>query len=159
MPPSGVATEDNEDDQDHPHVHHLHQRPLNSYHVKQIEMDQRGWAPPAPAAAAGGDFVTSFSDDEGEEELDVRMSRFSNTMNSRYETHSRSKSLMRYNEIERERSRRRQNIVRQKTTSKFSPGTIKLSMMNAGIIPLKKGELMTHAKISVTTQPFNRLIF
>ncbi len=68
------------------------------------------------------------------------MSRFSNTMNSRYEAHSRSKSMMRYNEIERERSRRRQHIVKQKTTSKFSPGTMKLTLMNAGLIPLKKAE-------------------
>ncbi len=67
------------------------------------------------------------------------MSRFSNTANSRYESHSRSKSVMRFNEIERERSKRRQNIVKQKTTSKFSPGTMKLSLVNAGIIPIKKG--------------------
>lgn len=83
------------------------------------------------------DMVASFSDDEAEE-LEAR-SRFSN--NPRYggEHQTRSKSLMRYSEIERERSRRRQHIVKQKAVKKFSPGTIKLSMMNAGIIPLKRG--------------------
>ena len=81
----------------------------------------------------------SFSDDDVDD-LDARMSRMSNTMNSRYESHSRSKSVMRFNEIERERSRRRQHIVKQKTTSKFSPGTMKLSLVNAGIIPIKKGQ-------------------
>lgn len=93
-----------------------------------------GW----PFLPGDDDYVTSFTDDENEE-LDARMSRYSNTAHGRYEAHSRSKSLMRYNEIERERSRRRQHIVRQKTGSKFSPATFKLSMVNAGVIPLKKG--------------------
>ena len=136
MPPSGAADDEDIDDGPLGFANHLH--------VRRAVMDRGGWNPPpaasASAAAAAADFVTSFSDDDGEEELDARMSRYSNTMNARYETHARSKSLMRYNEIERERSKRRQNIVRQKTTSKFSPGTIKLSMMNAGIIPLKKGK-------------------
>ncbi len=84
----------------------------------------------------------SFSEDDVDE-LEARMSRFSNTVNSRMDSHARSKSVMRYNEIERERSKRRQNIVKQKTTSKFSPGTMKLSLMNAGLIPLKKGRVFT----------------
>jgi hypothetical protein len=87
------------------------------------------------------DMVASFSDDDAEE-IDSR-SRYSSAMNARYggDQQTRSKSLMRYSEIERERSRRRQHIVKQKAVKKFSPGTIKLSMMNAGIIPLKKGKL------------------
>ncbi len=93
------------------------------------------------------DFVASFSDGEDEEadELDgMRMSRYSSSGGGGgSHPHSRSKSLMRYNEIERERSRRRQHIVKQKNTSKFSPGTLKLSMMNAGLIPLKKGKETT----------------
>ena len=47
---------------------------------------------------------------------------------------------MRYNELERERSRRRQHIVKQKTGTSIFP-SFKLSMMNSGIIPLKKGNL------------------
>lgn len=58
----------------------------------------------------------------------------------RVDPHSRSKSLMRYNELERERSRRRQHIVKQKTGTSIFP-SFKLSMMNSGIIPLKKGNL------------------
>ncbi len=94
----------------------------------------RGWG---VNAAGGDDYVTSFSDDDAEE-LEARMSRFSNTMNTRYETHSRSKSMMRYTELERERSRRRQKVV-------MKPGgmwgaTLKLQMLNAGVVPLKKGK-------------------
>ena len=100
-----------------------------------------GW----PFLPGDDDYVTSFTDDENEE-LDARMSRYSNTAHGRYEAHSRSKSLMRYNEIERERSRRRQHIVRQKTGSKFSPATFKLSMVNAGVIPLKKGRMKRKEK-------------
>ena len=56
-----------------------------------------------------------------------------------HDSHSRAKSLLRFNELERERSRRRQTIVKQKTSSKLFPGKLKLSMMNTSVIPLQKG--------------------
>merc|ERR1719273_2395949 len=69
--------------------------------------------------------------------MDSRMSR---GQGGGYDAHSRAKSLLRFNELERERSRRRQTIVKQKTSSKLFPGKLKLSMMNTGLIPLKKAE-------------------
>ncbi|XP_059098685.1 receptor-type tyrosine-protein phosphatase kappa-like isoform X1 [Tigriopus californicus] len=85
------------------------------------------------------DYVHGYSEDEGDENhLDMRMSRFSQPGHPH--NHGRSKSMMRYNEIERERSKRRQHILKQKTGSKFFPGTFKLSLMNSGVIPLKKAE-------------------
>lgn len=88
------------------------------------------------------DFVHGYSEDEGDENhLDMRMSRFSQPGHPH--GHGRSRSMMRYNEIERERSKRRQHILKQKTGSKFFPGTFKLSLMNSGVIPLKKGRLET----------------
>ena len=59
-------------------------------------------------------------------------------------SHNRTKSALRANEIERERSRRRQNIVKNKTSSKLFPGKLKLSMMNTGLIPLKKGRIQKY---------------
>ena len=59
-------------------------------------------------------------------------------------------NLLRFNELEKERSCRRQTIVKQKTSSKLFPGKLKLSMIHyekrlthsdehrAGLIPLKK---------------------
>ena len=88
----------------------------------------------------GGGGVTSFGD-EDVDELEARMSRFSNTMNTRMEHQARSKSMMRYTEIERERSRRRQKVVLQNERKKLFGGSIKLSMVNAGVIPLRKGKL------------------
>ena len=82
--------------------------------------------------------MTSFSDEEADE-LDSRLSRFSGRGEPVAED-PRSKSLMRFNELERERSRRRQDIVKYKTGSKLFPGTLKLSMMNTGLIPIKKGK-------------------
>lgn len=79
------------------------------------------------------EYVTSFSDEEADE-LDSRMPR-----GGAFEGHARAKSLLRFNELERERSRRRQTIVKHKTGSKLFPGKLKLSMMNTGLIPLKKG--------------------
>ena len=118
---------------------------------EEEDVDGVRYLPGASSSSTGGqqwagdsrggetdDMVASFSDDDVEE-LDGR-SRYSGAMYARQEQQSRSKSLMRYSEIERERSRRRQHIVKQKAVKKFSPGTIKLSMMNAGIIPLKKGK-------------------
>jgi len=83
------------------------------------------------------EYVTGFSDEEADD-YDSRMSR--NPGNGGYDSHSRAKSLLRFNELERERSRRRQTIVKQKTSSKLFPGKLKLSMMNTGLIPLKKAE-------------------
>ena len=82
--------------------------------------------------------MTSFSDEEADE-LDSRLSRFTGRDDHIIED-TRSKSLMRFNELERERSRRRQDIVKYKTGSKLFPGTLKLSMMNTGLIPIKKGK-------------------
>jgi len=79
--------------------------------------------------------VTSFSEEEADE-LDSRLSRRGGPMGD----DNRSKSLMRFNELERERSRRRQDIVKYKTGSKLFPGTLKLQMMNTGLIPIKKAE-------------------
>ena len=79
--------------------------------------------------------VTSFSEEEADE-LDSRLSRRGGPMGD----DNRSKSLMRFNELERERSRRRQDIVKYKTGSKLFPGTLKLQMMNTGLIPIKKGK-------------------
>jgi hypothetical protein len=79
--------------------------------------------------------VTAFSDEEADE-LDSRMSRGQGGADA----HARTKSLLRYNELERERSRRRQTIVKNKTGSKMFPGKLKLSMMNTGLIPIKKGK-------------------
>merc|ERR1719211_559600 len=78
---------------------------------------------------------TSFSEEEADE-LDSRLSRRGGPMGE----DNRSKSLMRFNELERERSRRRQDIVKYKTGSKLFPGTLKLQMMNTGLIPIKKAE-------------------
>ena len=78
--------------------------------------------------------VTSFSEEEADE-LDSRLSRRGGPMAE----DNRSKSLMRFNELERERSRRRQDIVKYKTNTTF-PGTLKLQMMNTGLIPIKKGK-------------------
>ena len=80
--------------------------------------------------------VTSFSEEEADE-LDSRLSRRGNPMGGE---DNRSKSLMRFNELERERSRRRQDIVKYKTGSTGFPGTLKLQMMNTGLIPMKKGK-------------------
>lgn len=85
--------------------------------------------------------LTSFSDEEADE-LDSRLSRFSVGGGGRGGLpggESRSKSLMRFNELERERSKRRMDIVKYKTGSESFPGKIKLSMMNTGLIPIKKG--------------------
>jgi hypothetical protein len=93
----------------------------------------------AMAPAAGfieDEYVTAFSDEEADD-LDSRMAR---VQGGAFEPHGRAKSLMRYNELERERSRRRQTIVKQKTSSKLFPSKLKLSMMNTGLIPLKKGK-------------------
>jgi len=66
---------------------------------------------------------------------------------SRYENHTRgrsndqeprSKSMVRYTEIEKERSRRRQKVLMG--PAGMWGGTLKLSMVNAGVIPLKKAE-------------------
>ena len=84
------------------------------------------------------EYVTAFSDEEADD-MDSRMSR---GQGGGYDPHSRAKSLLRFNELERERSRRRQTIVKQKTSSKLFPGKLKLSMMNTGLIPLKKGTTM-----------------
>ena len=80
------------------------------------------------------EYLTAFSDEEADE-LDSRVGRMGPG-----DSHARAKSLLRYNELERERSRRRQTIVKQKTSSKLFPGKLKLSMMNTGLIPLKKGK-------------------
>ncbi len=61
--------------------------------------------------------------------------------NLRYGQNARSKSLLKYNEMERERNKRRQHIMKQPTTSKCTSGNLKLAMMNAGLIPLKKGKM------------------
>ena len=82
--------------------------------------------------------LTSFSDEEADE-LDSRLSRFSVGGRALPGGESRSKSLMRFNELERERSKRRMDIVKYKTGSESFPGKIKLSMMNTGLIPIKKG--------------------
>ena len=82
------------------------------------------------------EYVTGFSDEEADD-YDSRMSR--NPGNGGYDSHSRAKSLLRFNELERERSKRRQTIVKQKTSSRLFPGGLKLSMMNTGLISLKKG--------------------
>ena len=79
--------------------------------------------------------VTSFSEEEADE-LDSRLSRRGGPMGD----DNRSKSLMRFNELERERSRRRQDIVKYKTGPKLFPGTLKLQMMSSGLIPMKKGK-------------------
>ena len=86
--------------------------------------------------------LTSFSDEEADE-LDSRLSRFSVGGSGRMLPggESRSKSLMRFNELERERSKRRMDIVKYKTGSESFPGKLKLSMMNTGLIPIKKGRL------------------
>jgi len=82
--------------------------------------------------------LTSFSDEEADE-LDSRLSRFSVGGRALPGGESRSKSLMRFNELERERSKRRMDIVKYKTGSESFPGKIKLSMMmNTGLIPIKK---------------------
>ena len=91
------------------------------------------------AVSGGGyideEYLTAFSDEEADE-LDSRVGRV-------HESHARAKSLLRYNELERERSRRRTAIVKQKTSSKLFPGKLKLSMMNTGLIPLKKGKFFS----------------
>merc|ERR1712223_949089 len=83
------------------------------------------------------EYVTAFSDEEADD-MDSRLSRVQG--GGGYDSHSRAKSLLRFNELERERSRRRTAIVKQKTSSKLFPGKLKLSMMNTGLIPLKKAE-------------------
>ena len=45
--------------------------------------------------------------------------------------------MVRYTEIEKERSRRRQKVLMG--PAGMWGGTLKLSMVNAGVIPLKKG--------------------
>ena len=87
--------------------------------------------------------VTSFSDEEADE-LDSRLSRRGGPMGAE---DNRSKSLMRFNELERERSRRRQDIVKSKAGAKGFPGTLKLQMMNTGLIPMKKGKQFCPLKI------------
>ena len=122
---------------------------------------QDGWyRPPGQAHGAGGSSapgdsyymdeygLTSFSDEEADE-LDSRLSRFSGGRGVPGE--SRSKSLMRFNELERERSRRRQEIVKYKTGSKLFPGKLKLSMMNTGLIPIKKGRIPKRKKVQTIT--------
>lgn len=107
---------------------------------------QDGWYRPGGSSGPGDSYgymdeygMTSFSDEEADE-LDSRLSRFSGMRGLPGE--GRSKSMMRYNELERERTRRRQDIVKYKTKSKLFPGTIKLSMMNTGLIPIKKGRII-----------------
>merc|ERR1712223_856332 len=85
------------------------------------------------------EYVTAFSDEEADD-MDSRMSRVHLQGGNFEGSHNRTKSALRANEIERERSRRRQNIVKNKTSSKLFPGKLKLSMMNTGLIPLKKAE-------------------
>ena len=46
-------------------------------------------------------------------------------------------SMVRYTEIEKERSRRRQKVLMG--PAGMWGGTLKLSMVNAGVIPIKKG--------------------
>ena len=102
-----------------------------------------------PGAHSGGhgyiedEYLTAFSDEEADE-LDSRVGR---VPGAGFESHARAKSLLRYNELERERSRRRTAIVKQKTSSKLFPGKLKLSMMNTGLIPLKKGKLVSFARL------------
>ncbi len=84
------------------------------------------------------EFVTAFSDEEADE-LDSRMTRGMGGLGG-LDPHARSKSMLRYNELERERSNRRQNIVKNKTKNKLFPGRLKLSMMNTGLIPIKRGK-------------------
>eukprot|EP00096_Caligus_rogercresseyi_P001665 TRINITY_DN127_c0_g2_i1.p1 TRINITY_DN127_c0_g2~~TRINITY_DN127_c0_g2_i1.p1 ORF type:complete len:775 (-),score=125.70 TRINITY_DN127_c0_g2_i1:221-2545(-) len=82
--------------------------------------------------------ITSFSDEEIDG-FDSRMSR--GMLRSGPGGEPRAKSMMRYNELERERTMRRQTVVQnQQRGSKFFSGALKLSMMNTGIIPLKKAE-------------------
>uniref|UniRef100_A0A0K2SYQ5 Receptor-type tyrosine-protein phosphatase kappa n=3 Tax=Lepeophtheirus salmonis TaxID=72036 RepID=A0A0K2SYQ5_LEPSM len=82
--------------------------------------------------------ITSFSDEEMDG-FDSRMSR--GMLRSGPGGEPRAKSMMRYNELERERTMRRQTVVQnQQRGSNFFSGTLKLSMMNTGIIPLKKAE-------------------
>ena len=61
-----------------------------------------------------------------------------NPGNEGYDSHSSAKSLLRFSELERERSRQRQTIVKQKTSSEIFPGKLKLLMMITGLNPLKK---------------------
>lgn len=79
--------------------------------------------------------VTSFSD-EDVDDLDQRMSRMSGEAAA---AHARSQSSKRYQEIERERKRRQLKTAGGETKPSF-PQTIKLTLMNSGLIPLKKAE-------------------
>ena len=99
-----------------------------------------GMGGPHPGGFIEDEYVTAFSDEEADD-MDSRMSRV-HLQGGNFESHNRTKSALRANEIERERSRRRQNIVKNKTSSKLFPGKLKLSMMNTGLIPLKKGRKM-----------------
>jgi protein tyrosine phosphatase len=92
-----------------------------------------------PGGFIEDEYVTAFSDEEADD-MDSRMSRVHLQGGNFEGSHNRTKSALRANEIERERSRRRQNIVKNKTSSKLFPGKLKLSMMNTGLIPLKKAE-------------------
>ena len=106
-----------------------------------------GYAGAPMGPQAGGfiedEYVTAFSEEEADE-LDSRLSRI---QGGQFESQGRAKSMLRANEIERERSRRRQTIVKNKTGSKLFPGRLKLSMMNTGLIPLKKGKKSLHIDI------------
>ena len=55
-------------------------------------------------------------------------------------------SMVRYTEIEKERSRRRQKVLMG--SGGMWGGTLKLQMVNAGLIPVKKG----NANISLLTK-------
>jgi protein tyrosine phosphatase len=99
----------------------------------------RGGAMGPPGGFIEDEYVTAFSDEEADD-MDSRMSRVHLQGGNFEGSHNRTKSALRANEIERERSRRRQNIVKNKTSSKLFPGKLKLSMMNTGLIPLKKAE-------------------
>ena len=115
---------------------------------QQVAWGYGGGAPMGPHGGHGfieDEYVTAFSDEEADD-YDSRMSR---VQGGNFETHGRAKSMMRHNEIERERSRRRQNIVKNKAGSKLFPGRLKLSMMNTGLIPLKKGKQRFFFKVTL----------
>ena len=80
-----------------------------------------------------------FGDDEAGD-LDARMSRLSGeARQAAYEAHQRSQSSKRYQEMERERKRRQLKTQSGGEKTSFLQAT-KLSLMNSGLIPLKKGE-------------------
>ncbi len=98
------------------------------------------------------EYVTAFSDEEADE-LDSRMTRGLAGLGG-LDPHARSKSMLRHNELERERSRRRQNIVKTKGKGKLFPGRLKLSMMNTGLLPIKKGKRQAPAAGPVKSRLF-----